>query len=214
MIAMVAGGSGLIGGHLVDALNADERFTKVLALVRREGFRPEGKVEAVLVNFDVLESRELPRADVAFCCLGTTIAKAGSKDAFRAVDHDAVLSFARAAKKAGAKKFLVVTAMGADAKSMIFYNRVKGEVERALTGVGFESLVVFRPSLLLGERGEVRKAEKIAMRLSPFFSPLFVGPLANYKPIDASRVARAMVTKATRATEPFEVVSGHEIFDV
>ncbi len=218
MNVIIAGASGLIGGHLLEGLLADAKFEKVTSLVRRAGSRAAAKLDAKLieqiVDFGSLDGVSLPSAQVAFCCLGTTIKKAGSKDAFRAVDHDAVLGFARAAKRAGVSKFIVVTALGADAKSPVFYNRVKGEIERDLTGVGFDSLVVFRPSLLLGERAESRAAEKIAIKLAPIWSPLLIGPLATYRPIEAERVASAMLVKATRQTEPFEVVAGSDILSV
>jgi uncharacterized protein YbjT (DUF2867 family) len=121
------------------------------------------------------------------------MAKAGSREAFRRVDYDYPLALGRAARAAGAQKFLVVTALGADAKSRIFYNRVKGEVEQALAGLGFPELHVFRPSLLLGERGERRPAERIAMALAKPLGKVLVGPLEKYRAIDAAHVARAMV---------------------
>ena len=107
-----------------------------------------------------------------------------------------------------------MTALGANAKSAIFYNRVKGETERDLTAVGFDSLVVFRPSLLLGERNEFRMIERTFMKLTPLLRPLFIGPLANYRPIEGSRVASAMLSKATRATDPFEIIEGADIFKI
>lgn len=209
MTILIAGTSGLIGGHLLNQLLGRPDVDRVISVARREIDVKHAKLEQRRVDFSAIG--ELPKADVAFCCLGTTIKKAGSKEAFRAVDHDAVESFARAAHAAGARKFLVVTALGADASSPIFYNRVKGEIERDLTKVGFDSLVVFRPSLLLGERAEVRVAEKLAILVTPLISPFLVGPLAKYRPIEAKRVASAMVTKATRRTEPFEIIEGQEI---
>src|SRR5688572_11971644 len=155
MNAWIAGATGLVGRALLDALLAEPRVEQVAALARRPLPRTHPKLESVTVDFERLE-QELAgrRATCAFCCLGTTIKKAGSQDAFRRVDHDYVLAFARAALAAGAEKLLVVTALGADAKSGIFYNRVKGEVEAHLRELGFRELHLLRPSLLLGPREE------------------------------------------------------------
>jgi uncharacterized protein YbjT (DUF2867 family) len=211
MKVLVAGASGLIGGHLLEKLLADPSVTHVTSVGRRELAVSHPKLTQAIADFAKLDV--LPAADVAFCCLGTTIKKAGSQKAFRAVDHDAVMSFAKAAKAGGARKFLVVTALGANAKSPVFYNRVKGEVERDLTGIGFDSLVVFRPSLLLGERKEKRPAEKIFVGLAPLLKPIFVGPLRNYRPIEAERVAAAISAKArSPRSEPLEILEGSDIF--
>jgi uncharacterized protein YbjT (DUF2867 family) len=130
--------------------------------------------------------------DDAFCALGTTIKQAGSQDAFRKVDHDYILAFARAAKAAGAKRFLLVSAMGASASSSIFYSRVKGETERDIRALGFETLHIFRPGLLLGERAEKRSGEEIGAALTPFLNPLMIGPLRDYRSIRGEAVAGAM----------------------
>jgi uncharacterized protein YbjT (DUF2867 family) len=147
--------------------------------------------------------------DEAFCCLGTTIKKAGSQEAFRAVDHDAVLAFAKAAKQAGTRSFLVVTALGADTRSRVFYNRVKGEVQEALKGVGFESLVILQPSLLLGERAESRPGERAAIVASRVLAPL-LRPLAS-RPIEAHTVARAMLALAREAPQGVKVAPSGEL---
>jgi uncharacterized protein YbjT (DUF2867 family) len=131
--------------------------------------------------------------DAAICCLGTTIKVAGSKERFRRVDHDYVLAFARAAKMAGARTFAVVTAMGSDPESAFFYNRVKGEVEEDLASLAFESLVIARPSLLIGERAEARLGERLMTPISRFLP-------ARYRGIEAERVARALVRLVSSAT--------------
>ncbi len=192
--AIVAGATGLIGGHLVPLLLADPAYEKVVVLARRplEGIASP-KLQTIIADFGALDAALAGLAvDDAFCALGTTIKVAGSQDAFRKVDHDYIVAFARAAKAAGARRFLLVSAMGADANSSIFYSRVKGETERAIRSIGFEMLHVFRPGLLLGERHEKRTGEEIGAALTPFLYPLMLGPLRAYRSIRGEAVARAM----------------------
>jgi uncharacterized protein YbjT (DUF2867 family) len=205
----VAGASGLVGGYLLDALLEDSRYREVHSLGRRPLPRQHPKLVQHTVDFARLGDEPLPPAQEAFCCLGTTIKKAGSQEAFRAVDHDAVLAFASASKKAGVKRFLVVTALGSDARSRVFYNRVKGETEEALKGMGFESLVILQPSLLLGERAESRPGERVAIVASRVLAPL-LRPLAS-RPIEARTVARAMVALAHAAPQGVKVAPSGEL---
>jgi uncharacterized protein YbjT (DUF2867 family) len=133
------------------------------------------------------------RCDDAFCCLGTTIKDAGSREAFRAVDHAAVLAFAWAAQRAGAQRFFVVSALGADPASRVFYNRVKGETDAALEILGFSTLGIFRPSLLLGRRERPRLGERLMAAVLWIAEPMMFGRLRKYRAIDAVIVARAMM---------------------
>lgn len=192
--AWIAGASGLVGGFALDGLLADAAFERVVSFGRRPSGRSNDKLVEKTVDFGSFDAGDAPAPDVAVCSLGTTIKKAGSKEAFRAVDHDAVLAFAKAAKAAGAKTFVVVTAHGADAGSSIFYNRVKGEVEAGLERLGFASLAIARPSLLLGDRAESRTGERIAVAASRLLSPL-LSPL-RARPIEGETVARAVVALA------------------
>src|SRR6267378_4399592 len=137
--------------------------------------------------------------DDVFCCLGTTIKQAGSQPAFRRVDHAFVLGVAHAGLHAGATQFLLVSAIGADPASRVFYSRVKGETESAIRRLGFHSVQIFRPSLLLGERPEFRLGERIAMLVAPVLSVLLIGRLRRYRSIRAATVARAMVNLAREA---------------
>ncbi|MFL5353135.1 oxidoreductase [Archangium sp.] len=207
--ALVAGASGLVGGHLLDTLLGDERYQQVHSLGRRPLPKQHPKLAQHTVDFARLEDSALPAAQDAFCCLGTTLKKAGSQEAFRAVDHDAVLAFAQAAKKAGVQRFLVVTALGANPRSRVFYNRVKGEVEQALAGMGFESLIIAQPSLLLGARAESRPGEHAAIIASRLLAPL-LRPLAS-RPIEARTVARAMAALALEAPKGTRVVPSGEL---
>lgn len=167
------------------------------ALVRRAEGLTEPRLKERVVAFDRLDIELGGRtATHAFCCLGTTMAKAGSEAAFRKVDYDYPLALGRAALAAGAKKFLVVTAVGADPKSGIFYNRVKGELERDLAALELSELHVFRPSLILGDRAERRPAERFAMAVSKPLGALMFGGLKKYRPVPAATVARAMANVA------------------
>jgi uncharacterized protein YbjT (DUF2867 family) len=193
----IAGASGLVGGHALDALLDDPGFERVVSFGRRELERTHPKLDQRRVDFAGFDAGDAAAPEVAVCALGTTIKKAGSKEAFRAVDHDAVLAFARAAKERGAGAFVVVTALGADARSSVFYNRVKGEVESTLEELGFESLTVLQPSLLLGDRQESRTGEHIAIVASRLLAPL-LRPLRS-RPIEALTVGRAAARLAIEA---------------
>lgn len=207
--ALVAGASGLVGGHLLDLLLSSPDVARVISLGRRPLERADAKLDQRSVDFAHLDALDLPPVTEAYCCLGTTLAKAGSREAFRAVDHDAVLAFARLAKRAGAERFLIVTALGADPRSGIFYNRVKGEVEEALKGVGFSSLTILQPSLLLGDRAESRPGERAAILASRVFAPL-LRPFAS-RPIEARTVARAMVALGRAPRPGTRVVASGEL---
>jgi len=137
-------------------------------------------------------------ADDVYCCLGTTIKKAGSKEAFYKVDHTYVVQLAQVTAGKGATQFLVVSSMGADAGAMFFYNKVKGEMERDVQQQGLNTVHIFRPSLLLGEREEVRTGEEVASKVMEPLSKLMIGPLKKYKPIAGETVAKAMLYAATQ----------------
>ena len=211
MTCLIAGASGLVGGELLKILLQDPQFTKIVSLARRELTVQSEKLAQITTPLDKVEAFILPASEVAFCCLGTTISKAGSQDKFKLVDHEYVIRFARASKKAGVKKFLVVSALGADADSSVFYNRIKGETERDLKSLKFESLLIFQPSLLLGERAESRPLEKFAIMSAPLLNPLLVGPLAKYKPISAQAVAQSMMKKAKEPSSLIEIIPNHEM---
>ena len=193
-IALVAGATGLTGSHLLTQLLADDRYLRVTALVRKTSPTPNRNVSPLVVDFDKLPA--LPKADDAYCCLGTTIKKAGSQVAFRKVDFEYVVNFARAARKAGADRFLVVSSIGANARSSIFYSRVKGEMENALREIGFGALHIFQPSLILGERKEHRAAERFGIAAFSVMGMAMWGPMRKYRPINATTIARAMIGSA------------------
>jgi uncharacterized protein YbjT (DUF2867 family) len=194
--ALIAGATGLTGQHLLARLLNDPRYSAVHALLRKPQAVTHPKVIARVVDFVRLPS--LPKIDDVFCCLGTTIKKAGSKDAFRRVDFEYVVNLAHAAKRAGAKRFLVISALGATTASQVFYNRVKGEMEETLRTVGFDELAIFQPSFLVGERAESRPGEQIGIKIFQAIAPLLIGPARKYRAIRADDVAKAMIAVASQ----------------
>ena len=203
----LAGATGLVGRAILEGLLADASVGVVHALGRRALNLSHPKLTAHVVDFAALSP--LPPVDEVYLALGTTIKAAGSQEAFRAVDFDANLSVARVALAAGARRCGLVSAMGADAKSRIFYNRVKGETEDALTRFAFEGLVVARPSLLVGDRDALGQPSRPAERVATFVSRL-LGPLipANYRPVAAAAVARALLTRVPTARGRLVILSG------
>lgn len=196
---VVVGATGLVGGHLVDILAADPSVAGVLAPGRRvtDRWRSVDKVATPVVDFASLEASEDAFAgNQVFLCLGTTMRKAGSREAFRRVDFDAVLASARAALAHGADQAFLVSSVGADPGARSFYLRVKGEVENALAALPFRAVHVFRPSVLTGDRGESRPGERLGIALGTLLSPLMVGATRRYRPIAARTVARAMARSA------------------
>jgi uncharacterized protein YbjT (DUF2867 family) len=210
--ALIAGASGLVGGHCLELLLKSERYSQVISIGRREVPVIHPKLEQKIIDFDKLHNyyAELDVDDV-FCCLGTTIKKAGSKEAFYKVDYTYVVELARVTANKGASQFIVISSMGADASSMFFYNKVKGEMERDIQQLGFESVHILRPSLLLGNRDEERTGEKLASKILKPLSSLMVGPLKEYKPIEAETVAHAMVYVAEHQEKGMHIYPSNKI---
>lgn len=206
MKAVVAGGTGLVGQALLAELAA--AAVPTTAIARRAGTTRPG-IDWRVADLANLQASAIPAGTTAaFCCLGTTIGVAGSQEAFRAVDHGLVLSFARACRQAGVPSLAVVSAAGADPASRIFYNRVKGEMERDLAALGFESLTFVRPGLLLGDRQERRVLERGFVRLTRALRPVLPGVL---KGSEAADVARAMVAASEEAQSGTRIVLNAEI---
>ncbi len=197
--ALVAGGTGLVGTELLTLLGEENRYARVTSLVRREMVAP-GRVENRLVSFDHLDRSELPEVGVA-----------GSDDAFRKVDFDYVLAYARAAQRAGAVRFLLVSAMGAKVESRFLYTRVKGQVEAAISTLGFQVVGIARPSFLIGRRARARGGETAALVLSHAVTPFMVGPLRRFRPIEARTVAAGLIHLAFNAPEGVSVLSSEKI---
>ena len=203
----LAGATGLVGRAILEGLLADSSVAAVHVLGRRAPGVSHPKLHPHVVDFRALPL--LPPLDEVYLALGTTIKAAGSQAAFRSVDFDANLAVARAALAVGARRAGLVSAMGADPKSRIFYNRVKGELEESLAELPFEGLVIARPSLLVGDRGALgqpaRPAERVASIVGRFLGPLIP---ANYRPIAARDVARALLKRVPTALGRVVLLSG------
>lgn len=210
--AIIAGASGLIGKQLLYCLIESGHYQQIIALVRKEMPIASPNLVQVIANFDDLAALDISlKADDVFCCLGTTIKKAGSKEAFEKVDYTYCLQLAQETFKQNAQSFYLVSAMGANEDSSIFYNQVKGKLEQSIKAIGFHSFYIFRPSLLLGNRNEFRLGERLAQIITKPLSLLMVGVLKKYKPIAATHVAKAMLKSAQSAMKGFFILENDEI---
>lgn len=200
------GATGLVGRHCLELLADDREFERIVVVTRRRfGEATAPRVEGHLIDFDQLEAHaDIFAADQVICALGTTIKVAGSKERFRAVDHDIPLTAASMAARKGARHFLLVSSIGADASSRFFYLRVKGELEDALRTLGFRSVTIVRPSILLGDRPEARFGEEVAKRFGQFFP-------GKWRPVDARDVAKALVRSAKEDVPGLHIIESSEI---
>ncbi|TGD83154.1 NAD-dependent epimerase/dehydratase family protein [Hymenobacter wooponensis] len=195
--ALIAGASGLVGSQLLPLLLASDRYARVIAVSRRPLPIVHPKLEQRIFDFEQLEEHRLQLiADDVYCCLGTTLRQAGSKEAFYQVDFLYVVKLAALTAGNFAAQFLLVSAMGADATSHFYYNRVKGDTEEAVRQAPFRAIHIFRPSLLLGQRPKKRLGEQIGAILLRVLQPVLIGPLRLYRAISADAVARAMLRAA------------------
>ncbi|MFE0507584.1 NAD(P)H-binding protein [Peribacillus butanolivorans] len=210
--ALILGATGVVGTHLVKELSNSNNYKEIHLLTRREIESKEPNCEVHVVEFDnLVRYADLFNVTDVFICLGTTIKKAKSKEAFRKVDYEFVIEAAKMAKASNVEKFLVITAMGANSKSKFFYSRVKGDVEGTLQQLELNSVHIFRPSLLLGERKEFRAGEKISGMIGSIARFLFVGPLRPYRAIEANKVAAAMYAAAQKQTLGYHFYNSDEI---
>lgn len=205
----------MIGGFLITELENDSAFEAVVALTRKSKQNSD-KTRWKVIDFDskIELEKATEGADVVFCCLGTTMKKAGSKEAFYKVDLQYVVDLAKAAQRNGVRQFSVISAMGADSKSKIFYNHVKGEMETAILMLDFKELIIFHPSLLLGPREESRFGERVGVVLGKIFSPLLFGSLKKFHPIHVSRIAKAMTAEAKIDADRIRVLEYSSILDL
>ncbi|MBN1988916.1 MAG: NAD(P)H-binding protein [Bacteroidales bacterium] len=211
--AAIFGGTGLIGSKLISELNMNPTYAHIFSFERKSEPNSLGKLEILPLSAEHITFPST-LVDSVFCCIGTTMKKAGSQKAFRAVDYNLVLKIAQAAKANGVKNFVVVSSIGANAKSNNFYLKVKGEMEQALSSIGFEHLVIVRPSLLLGKRKETRISEGLGKVFFKLFSFIFVDSLAKYKGIEAHDVAKAMIFAAQNSTESVITLESNNLQDI
>jgi len=198
--AVVLGATGLTGNSLVTLLLHDNRFSRVKVLLRKPTLKQRPGLEPIIVDFDDEEGLIAAlHGDVVFCCLGTTIAKAGSPEKFREVDFNIPVRCATIARRNNIPQFVLISAVGSNAKSRNLYLRTKGETEHAIEKLGFPAYHIFRPSFLLGRRQELRLGELIAYILIPVFYFFLHGSWRKYRPIKAANVAKAMINAAVHS---------------
>ena len=210
--ALIAGASGLVGSALLQHMLKDNYYTTIKLIVRKKLPVKDARVIQLETDFENLENiAEQLKADDVFCTLGTTIKTAGSQAAFKKVDYEYPLQLGKIAKANNAQKFLIVTALGSNANSPIFYNKVKGEVERDLKALKLPQLYVLQPSLLVGDRKEKRAGEKAAIIASNVFNHFLIGGLKKYRSINVEVVGFAMLYAAMQWKDKFRVIESDEI---
>lgn len=210
--ALVLGATGLVGSELVKILLESSEYKRVVLWVRKYLDISDKKLEQNIIDFEKLEDYRIEgKVDHVFCCLGTTIKKAKTKEAFKKVDLEYPLALGNWAKANDVSQFLVITAMGANANSKIFYNQIKGQIEQALREIDLNALVILRPSLLLGERNDFRFGEILMTKFFKYTPFIFSGPIKRYKPIEAKIVAIAMYRIAIKEKKGAYVYSSNEI---
>lgn len=207
--ALILGASGFTGQHLLELLLNDPLYAQITIYVRKPVHISHPKLVQRIVDFEKLDTA-VEATDI-FCCLGTTIKKAGSQDAFKQVDLVYPQKVASLQLAAGSQRFLVISAVGADEKSSIFYSRTKGQVEEALTTLGYPCLCIFRPSFIMGDRAEKRVGEKIGIFIAKLISPILIGPLKKYKPVSALALAKSMQYEAHHFLNGTHIISSDEI---
>ena len=210
--ALIAGATGLVGSSLLKKLLADDQYSTIVIITRKSMDVKHPKLIQKQIDFDKIESIKLDfQIDDVFGTLGTTIKTAGSQDAFYKVDFTYVVNLGKWCASNGVQRFMLVSAMGSNLKSGIFYNRVKGEMETAVSELNIPQIQIFRPSLLMGDRKEKRGGEKVAQVVMGSLGFLFIGPLLKYKGIHADVVAKAMIKSAQADAKGFAVFESDEM---
>lgn len=209
MIVAIAGATGLTGTYCLEYLLLQLKITKVIAIGRKPTGIQNPKLEEVILSDNKLITKIV--ADAFICCLGTTIKKAGSKEAFSKIDMELPLYLAKNLHKNGCEVIAVISAMSASENSIFFYNQVKGKMEAEIQKIGFESVSIFRPAIIDGPRKEKRTGEKIGLAVIKFFSPFFFGNLKNYKPIRAKTIGRALMTVVLFKKPGIKIYTSDEI---
>ena len=214
MKVLLLGATGLIGSSLLNLLLSDSGISQIIVLSRRDLPIQDSRLSVHNLEISEATKEHFDSVDSVFSCLGTTIKKAGSREKFREVDFDLVYSTAKYAEEKSVKQFHMVSSLGADPNSPIFYSRVKGEIEEELKKMKIPSVSIFQPSLLIGERQEVRMGEKFGEYLGYILSPIFWGPIRKYKPISADRVAQAMYWTSKQPQNGVAIYESDRIYDI
>ncbi|TNE71757.1 oxidoreductase [bacterium] len=206
------GSTGLTGSEVAHLLDEDSLLGKQTICPVRKTKGNFNNIREIEIDFNLPDPTvSLPDPKIVICCLGTTIKKAGSQEAFRFVDYHLPLLFAQKAKKRGATQFILVSSIGADASSSVFYLKTKGELEEMIKALNFTSALCLRPAALMGNRSEFRLGEKIGIQISKLISPLLVGAFKNYRPIQANTVAKVIVDKAKHPDSGFHIFASSKI---
>ncbi|MBK25552.1 MAG: hypothetical protein CME70_16265 [Halobacteriovorax sp.] len=197
MRVLILGATGLVGSRVLDLMLQDSAVEKVYLVSRRSSGVEHQKIEECIAPLSKMSKFDQAfNVDICFCCLGTTIKKAGSKSAFKEIDYDLPLEAAKLCKLNGVNKFVLISALGADSNSFVFYNKTKGEVEDSISKLGLETFYVVRPSLIVGKREERRPGEALAMIGFKMLDPLFFGPIKKYRGSKVEDIAKLMVSLA------------------
>ena len=210
--AILIGATGLIGQNLLTKLLTDESYTEVLVISRKALNFNHPKLKEININFEELADHKAEiTGDIVFCCLGTTIKNTPDLVQYRKIDYQYPLDVANIAFANGATQYHLISAMGADVKSRLFYSRTKGEVERDLQKIPFKTIHIYRPALLDGDRKEKRIAEKIMIGLFRFINPILIGPLKKYRSIKIEKVADAMLSNSNTSKNGVHTYDSDEI---
>ncbi|MFC4322206.1 oxidoreductase [Litchfieldia salsa] len=211
--ALIAGASGLVGRNLLEILVEGDEYEEIIAIVRTPLSYQHPKLKEHIVNFDELskEKQLFSTVDHVYCCLGTTIKKAGSKEVMYKIDVEYPLELAELSRKEGVSHFILVSSMNANPNSPIWYSKMKGELEQKITQIPFQSISIIRPSLLMGNRQEFRLGEKMAEKVYKTFSFLFHGPLRKIRGIEARKVALAMYKIAKRESPGITIYPSEQL---
>lgn len=213
--ALVIGANGLVGMNCVEQLLENPQYEEVTVLTRKYFPLEHPKLVKEFLEFDNLhQSWDWIKGDDLFYCLGTTMAKAGKRAIFRKVELDYALNIAKIAHHNKVKQFIIVSAMGASSRSLFYYNRIKGELENELKKIGFQTLFIVRPALLLGKREEFRFMEAISQGFFKVINFCLIGPLRNIKAVKGSDVAKAMIILANQGRKNTHIILNKEIHDI
>ena len=210
--AIVYGASGLVGSYILDNLLNNANYEQVIIVVRKALNIQHPKLKTLIGDFNTLsEVAKGIQVDEVFIALGTTQKKTPDKKLYYQIDHDYPILATKLAKENGAKAVFLVSALGANAKSSIFYSKLKGETERDIISLNLDHTYIFRPSMILGDRKENRPAEKFFIGIFKFINPIFVGGLSKYKGIEATDIAKAMVNSANALNEKVKILHWEEM---